>query len=59
MIVRPPEKDSGYFPDILVLNRANLGKETLWQKQSTLSLGCIDPFSNLRLCQPIGEMITI
>ena len=39
VIVRPPEKDSGYFPDVLVLNRANLGNETLWQKQSTLSLG--------------------
>ena len=38
-IVRPPEKDSGYFPDVLVLNRANLANETLWQKQSVLSLG--------------------
>ncbi len=26
-IVRPPEKDSGYFPDVLVLNRANLNNE--------------------------------
>jgi Uma2 family endonuclease len=39
VIVRPPEKDSGYCPDILVLNRANLVNETLWQKQSILSLG--------------------
>jgi Uma2 family endonuclease len=39
VIVRPPEKDSGYFPDVLVLNRANLANETLWQKQSILSLG--------------------
>ncbi|MEG4202512.1 Uma2 family endonuclease [Microcoleus sp. Pol7_A1] len=38
-IVKPPEKDSGYFPDVLVLNRANLVNETLWQKQSVLSLG--------------------
>ena len=38
-IVRPPEKDSGYFPDVLVVNRANLVNETLWQKQSVLSLG--------------------
>ncbi|MEG4441734.1 Uma2 family endonuclease [Microcoleus sp. AT9_B5] len=37
-IVRPPEKDSSYFPDVLVLNRANLVNETLWQKQSVLSL---------------------
>jgi Uma2 family endonuclease len=43
VIVRPPEKDSGYFPDVLVLNRANLGNETLWQKQSTLSLGASIP----------------
>lgn len=42
-IVRPPEKDSGYFPDVLVLNRANLANETLWQKQSVLSLGASIP----------------
>ncbi|MEG4273375.1 MULTISPECIES: Uma2 family endonuclease [unclassified Microcoleus] len=42
-IVRPPEKDSGYFPDVLVLNRANLAQETLWQKQSILSLGASIP----------------
>ena len=39
VIVKPPEKDSGYCPDILVLNRGNLVNETLWQKQSVLSLG--------------------
>jgi Uma2 family endonuclease len=39
VIVRPPDKDSGYFPDVLVLNRGNLVNETLWQKQSVLSLG--------------------
>ena len=39
VIVRPPEKDSGYFPGVLVLNRGNLVNETLWQKQSILSLG--------------------
>ncbi|MEG3898354.1 MULTISPECIES: Uma2 family endonuclease [unclassified Microcoleus] len=42
-IVRPPEKDSGYFPDVLVLNRANLVNETLWQKKSILSLGASIP----------------
>ena len=42
-IVRPPEKDSGYFPDVLVVNRANLVNETLWQKQSVLSLGASIP----------------
>jgi Uma2 family endonuclease len=43
VIVKPPEKDSGYFPDVLVLNRANLVNETLWQKQSVLSLGASIP----------------
>ena len=37
VIVRPPEKDTGYFPDILVLNRANLENEPLWKKASTLT----------------------
>jgi Uma2 family endonuclease len=38
-IVKPPEKDSGYFPDVLLVNRENLANEPLWKKQSTLSLG--------------------
>ena len=42
-IVRPLEKDSGYFPDVLVLNRANLANEPLWKKQSTVSLGASIP----------------
>lgn len=37
VIVKPPHKDTGYFPDILVLNRANLINEPLWKKESTLS----------------------
>ncbi len=45
VIVRPPEKDSGYFPDLLVLNRANLVNEPLWQKQSILSLGASIPLA--------------
>ncbi|BAY94607.1 MULTISPECIES: Uma2 family endonuclease [unclassified Tolypothrix] len=42
-IVRPPEKDSGYFPDVLVLNSANLANEPLWKKESTVSLGASIP----------------
>jgi Uma2 family endonuclease len=42
-IARPPEKDSGYLPDVLVVNCANLVNETLWQKQSVLSLGASIP----------------
>ncbi len=45
VIVRPPGKDSGYFPDLLVLNRANLVNEPLWQKQSILSLGASIPLA--------------
>ncbi len=43
VIVRPLEKDSGYFPDVLVLNRANLANEQLWKKESTVSLGASIP----------------
>lgn len=42
-IVRPLEKDSGYFPDVLVLNRANLANEPLWKKKSTVSSGASIP----------------
>ncbi|WP_341736242.1 Uma2 family endonuclease [Microcoleus sp. CAWBG640] len=45
VIVRPPEKDSGYFPDVLVLNRANVVNETLWKKQSILSFGASIPLA--------------
>lgn len=37
VIVKPLEKDTGYFPDILILNRANLINEPLWKKASTLT----------------------
>ncbi|MBF2015071.1 MAG: Uma2 family endonuclease [Rivularia sp. T60_A2020_040] len=43
VIVKSPEKDTGYFPDILVLNRANLINEPLWKKASTLSSGASIP----------------
>ncbi|WP_414752012.1 Uma2 family endonuclease [Anabaena sp. CCY 9910] len=43
VIVRPLEKDSGYFPDVLVLNQTNLINEPLWQKTSTISLGASIP----------------
>ncbi|MBO1067090.1 MULTISPECIES: Uma2 family endonuclease [Nostocales] len=39
VIVRPEGKDSGYFPDVLVLNRENLVNEKLWKKQSIISNG--------------------
>lgn len=43
VIVKPHGKDSGYFPDLLVLNRANLANEELWKKQSILSHGASIP----------------
>ena len=43
VIVRPEDKDSGYFPDVLVLNRQNLANEKLWKKQSILSNGASIP----------------
>ncbi|BCL39086.1 Uma2 family endonuclease [Nostoc sp. MS1] len=42
-IVRALEKDSGYLPDVLVLNRANLVNEPLWKKQSVVSLAASIP----------------
>ncbi|MEH2322299.1 MAG: Uma2 family endonuclease [Nostoc sp.] len=45
VIIRPPEKDSGYLPDVLVLNRANLENEPLWKKQSIVSLGASIPLA--------------
>lgn len=35
--IKPPEKESGYSPDILLLNRPNLVNEPLWKKSSTIS----------------------
>ena len=43
VIVRPEGKDSGYFPDLLVLNRGNLANEQLWKKQSVISHGASIP----------------
>lgn len=43
VIVRPDGKDSGYFPDLLVLNRENLANEKLWKKESILSQGASIP----------------
>ena len=44
-IVRPEGKDSGYFPDILVMNRANLPNEPRWKKESILSQGASIPLA--------------
>jgi Uma2 family endonuclease len=45
VIVRPDNKDSGYFPDVLVMNRANLPNESRWKKESILSSGASIPLA--------------
>jgi len=42
-LVKPPENESGYSPDILVVNRSNLVNEPLWKKQSTVTQGASIP----------------
>ena len=43
--VKPTESESAYSPDVLVLNRANLVNESLWQKSSTVTQGASIPFA--------------
>ena len=48
-LVKPPrlsstsQKDSGYFPDILLVNSENLSNEPLWEKESTIIQGASIP----------------
>ena len=42
-LVKPPENESGYSPDVLIVNQANLGLETLWKKESTVTQGSSIP----------------
>ena len=42
-LVKPPENESGYSPDILLLNRKNLVNEPLWKKESTVLDGASVP----------------
>ncbi|MEC4812163.1 MAG: Uma2 family endonuclease [Scytonema sp. PMC 1069.18] len=42
-IVKPPERESGYFPDVLILNDAALANEPLWEKSSTVTQGTSIP----------------
>ena len=36
-LVKPPESETAYSPDVLLLNRHNLAKEPRWKTQSTVS----------------------
>ncbi|WP_066378069.1 MULTISPECIES: Uma2 family endonuclease [unclassified Anabaena] len=42
-LVKPPEYESAYSPDILLLNRPNLINEPLWKKESTVTQGISIP----------------
>lgn len=42
-LVKPPLSESGYSPDVLILNRPNLVNEPLWKKESTVSNGASIP----------------
>ena len=42
-LVKPLEKESGYLPDVLILNRPNLAAEPLWKKSSTVTQGASIP----------------
>jgi Uma2 family endonuclease len=45
VIVRPEGKNSGYFPDLLVVDRTNLVNEKRWKKESILSDGASIPLA--------------
>jgi Uma2 family endonuclease len=45
VIVKPEDKDSGYLPDLLVINRSNSQNENLWKKSSTLTQGASIPLA--------------
>ena len=36
-LVKPPKNESGYSPDVLIVNRSNLLNEPLWKKESTVT----------------------
>ncbi|MEB3217694.1 MAG: Uma2 family endonuclease [Nostocales cyanobacterium 94392] len=42
-LVKPPENQSGYEPDVLVINETNLINELLWAKTSTVIYGASIP----------------
>ncbi|MBW4617498.1 MAG: Uma2 family endonuclease [Desmonostoc vinosum HA7617-LM4] len=42
-LVKPPEKETGYLPDVLVINPQELVNEPLWKKESTIIRGASSP----------------
>jgi len=43
VLVKPPESESAYLPDVLVLNRPHLVNEPLWEKASIVTQGISIP----------------
>lgn len=44
-LVKSPDKDTAYLPDVLVINRHALVNEPLWEKSSTLTFGTSIPLA--------------
>ena len=42
-LVKPSENESGYSPDVLIINQTNLSSEPLWEKESTVTLAASIP----------------
>lgn len=42
-LIKPSANETGYLPDVLILNRPNLTSEPLWKKESTVTLGSSIP----------------
>jgi Uma2 family endonuclease len=42
-LIKPPESETGYLPDVLVVNPNHLKSEPLWERNSTLTLGASIP----------------
>jgi Uma2 family endonuclease len=43
VLAKPPESESAYSPDVLLLNRPNLVNEPLWRQASTVTQGASVP----------------
>ncbi|MGH8001037.1 MAG: Uma2 family endonuclease [Brasilonema sp.] len=44
-LVKPPDTESGYSPDVLAINQINLSSEPLWKKESTVIYGASVPLA--------------
>ena len=42
-LVKPPNRDTGYSPDVLIVNSTSLPTEPLWAKSSTIQKGASVP----------------